>query len=126
MLFDHVDLRVGDLKNVRPFYDALLQAMGFTRFDEDAGMINYHLPDEDRSKPFFGLMEDASHAPNGTRVAFRSESRADVDRIAQIAHAAGARAFEPPEGYGGAGWYYAAFFEDPEGNKLEICYRENT
>ena len=99
--------------------------MGFSRLDEEPGAINYHLPGEDRSQPFFGLMEDASHAANGTRIAFRASSRAEVDRLAQVARAAGAQAFEPPEDYGGAGWYYAAFFEDPEGNKLEICFREN-
>ena len=34
MLFDHVDLRVSDLARVRPLYDALSAAMGFTRWDE--------------------------------------------------------------------------------------------
>jgi catechol 2,3-dioxygenase-like lactoylglutathione lyase family enzyme len=123
MLFDHVDLRVSDLTRVRPLYDALLPALGFSRLDEDALNVNYHRPDADRSAAFFGLMTDPDHRANGTRIALRAESRAAVDRLTEIARRSGARAVEGPEDYGGTGWYYAAFFEDADGNKLEICFR---
>ena len=124
MLYDHVDLRVTDLAKVRPLYDALMSAMGFSQTDEDGENINYHDPDMDRRQPFFGLMTDSEHHPNGTRVAFRAASREEVDRLAKVARSAGARAFEPAENYNGSSWYYATFFEDADGNKLEICYRE--
>jgi predicted lactoylglutathione lyase len=126
MLFDHVDLRVSDLAKVRPLYDALMRAMGFSRFvTDDDGNINYHLPSQHRNEPFFGLMTDSQHRANGSRIAFRASSRAEVDRLAEVAKAAGARAFEPPENYADdAPWYYATFFEDADGNRLEICYRE--
>ena len=39
-----------------------------------------------------------------------------------MARAAGARNIEGPEVYEEPG-YYAVFFEDPDGNKLEVCYR---
>ena len=55
----------------------------------------------------------------------RAADRAEVDRLAAIAREAGAAAFEAPhvcEEY--TPFYYAAFFEDADGNKLEICYRE--
>ncbi len=123
-LYDHIDLRVSDLAKVRALYDALLPAMGFSRLQEDGKNINYYLEDGDRSQPFFGLMTDLKHRPNGTRVALRAVTRADVDRLADIARAAGARSFEGPENYGGSSRYYAAFFEDADGNKLEICFRE--
>jgi hypothetical protein len=48
-----------------------------------------------------------------------------VDRLSSVAQNAGATAFEPPaliEEY--SPFYYASFFEDAEGNKLEICFRE--
>src|SRR5438270_7727122 len=112
MLFDHVDLRVSDLARVRPLYDALLAAMGFTRWDEIEGCVNYHRPEHDRSMPFFGLMTDENHRANGTRIAFRVDSRAEVERLAKVAQAAGARAFEPQANYDGAAWYYASFFDD--------------
>jgi len=125
MLFDHTDLRVGDLARVRGLYDALLPALGFSRIVQDAESICYYLPGDDRSAPFFGIDADPEHRPNGSRIALRGADRADVDRLAAIARAAGATAFEPPqicEEY--TPFYYATFFEDAEGNKLEICYRE--
>ena len=125
MLYDHIDLRVSSLAKVRELYDALLPAMGFSRLEQDDEDVNYHRPQPDRSGPFFGLMQDSQHRPNGTRTAFRANSRSEVDRLAQIAHEAGARAFEPPAPYSAESpSYYAAFFEDADGNKLEICFRE--
>jgi predicted lactoylglutathione lyase len=123
-LYDHIDLRVSDLAEVRGLYDALLPAMGYSRLDEDGKNINYHLESDDRSKSFFGLMTDPQHRPNGTRIALRAASREDVDRLASIARQAGASSLEGPEDYGGSPRYYAAFFEDADGNKLEICFRE--
>ncbi len=123
MLIDHVDLRVKDLATARRLYDPLMSAMGFSHFEVQGGNINYHRPDKEWSESFFGLMTDPDHQPNGSRIAFRARNRDDVDRLAEIARAAGARAFEPPEAYGGSPRYYAAFFEDADGNKLEICYR---
>jgi len=125
MLFDHVDLRVSDFSRVRGLYDALLPAMGFSRIAQDDQTICYYQPGEDRSVPFFGIDQVPSHRPNGTRIALRAASRAEVDRLAGIAQDAGAQAFEPPhvcQEY--TPFYYATFFEDADGNKLEICFRQ--
>ena len=125
MLFDHVDLRVRDLDNVRALYDALLPAMKFSRVAQDAESICYYYEGDDRTNPFFGIISDPSHRPNESRIALRASSRAEVNRLAEIARTSGAKAFEPPaicEDYTPV--YYAAFFEDADGNKLEICYRE--
>ncbi len=125
MLFDHIDLRVSDLGKVRGLYDALLPAMGFSRIAEDAESICYYRPGEDRSAPFLGLDLDPNHRPNGTRIAIRAADRAEVDRLAGLAQQAGAAAFEPAQvctEY--TPLYYATFFEDADGNKWEICYRQ--
>lgn len=125
MLFDHIDLRVSDLAKARPLYDALLPAMGYSQVSEDGGSICYYRPGDDRSAPFFGLDLDPSHRPNGSRIALRAAGRAEVDRLAAIARDAGATAFEGPEiceEY--TPFYYAAFFADASGNKLEICFRD--
>jgi catechol 2,3-dioxygenase-like lactoylglutathione lyase family enzyme len=125
MLYDHVDLRVSDFTRTRGLYDLLLPAMGYTRIVADAESVCYYQPDGERLRPFFALVLDAAHRRNGTRLAFRAADRAEVDRLAEIARAAGARAYEPPqvcEEY--TPFYYAAFFEDVDGNKLEICFRE--
>jgi glyoxylase I family protein len=127
MLFDHVDFRVGSLSRVRPLYDALLGAMGYTHVNEDSESAGYHRPGETGAEAFFWIVHEDGHAPNGTRVAFGAGSRAEVDRLSEIARERGAREYEPPQlvtEYGPA--YYASFFEDAEGNKLEICCRRAT
>jgi catechol 2,3-dioxygenase-like lactoylglutathione lyase family enzyme len=124
MLFDHIDLRVRNLAAARPLYDALLPAMGCSRINADEESAGYHRPAETGGEPFLWLVEERDHRPNGTRIALAAGSRADVDHLAAIAQAAGARAFEPPAlqaEYGPN--YYATFFEDADGNKIEICCR---
>lgn len=124
MLFDHVDMRVRDLARTRPLYDALLPAMGYTKANADEESVGYHLPDETGAEPFIWVIEHSGHRPGATRIAFAASDRSEVDRLAAVARAAGARGFEAPAlvtDYGPN--YYAAFFEDAEGNKLEICCR---
>lgn len=126
MLFDHVDLRVQNLARCRPLYDALLPAMGYSEINADGESAGYHQPEETGAEPFIWLVEEPDHTPNGTRVAFNAATQSDVDRFAAIARANGATRFEPAqliEDYGPA--YYATFFEDAEGNKLEICCRRS-
>jgi predicted lactoylglutathione lyase len=126
MLFDHMDLRVSDFAKVRGLYDALLPAMGYSRIAQDDETICYYTPDGDRSKPFFAIDIDPDHKPNGTRIALRAADRQEVDRLAEVARSAGAKAYEAPHvcvEY--TPFYYATFFEDADGNKLEICYRDN-
>jgi catechol 2,3-dioxygenase-like lactoylglutathione lyase family enzyme len=125
MLFDHIDLRVSNFSKARTLYDALLPAMGYSEIAADPEAICYYRPGGDRSNPFLGLVLDPLHRPNGTRLALRASDRPDVDRLAEIARLASAGAFEPPhvcEEY--TPFYYAAFFEDADGNKLEICFRK--
>jgi catechol 2,3-dioxygenase-like lactoylglutathione lyase family enzyme len=124
MLFDHVDLRVSDFAKTRPLYDALLPAMGYSKVTETADWINYEKPGDDGTGEFFGIMLDPDHQPNGSRTALRAANRVEVDRLAAIAQSAGATGFEPAhlcEEY--TPYYYATFFEDADGNRLEICYR---
>jgi hypothetical protein len=96
VLYDHIDLRVSNLGEIRPLYDALLPAMGFSDIVADPDSVCYYRPGGDRSNPFLGLVLDPLHRPNGTRVALRAPDRLEVDRLAEIARFAGAAAFEPP------------------------------
>ena len=67
------------------------------------------------------LVVQPVHVRKESRIAFWAETEADVDRIARVAARAGARNIEGPMDY--AARYYAAFFEDPCGNRLEVCHR---
>lgn len=118
--FDHVDLRVSSLARVQPFYEKLLPALGFTRDAQIEDWLQFEAP-EGPVTEFFGVTESPNHQPNENRIAFWAESPSEVDRLGAIAVAAGATLVEGP-GYE-APHYYAIFFEDPCGNRLEICHR---
>jgi len=119
-LFDHIDLRVPRLADVRAFYETLLPALGFKREAGIEGWLTYERGEAEITE-FFGVTESPGHIPNENRIAFWAESNEEVNRIAEVARSAGARSIEGPMDYERG--YYAVFFEDPCGNRLEICHR---
>jgi catechol 2,3-dioxygenase-like lactoylglutathione lyase family enzyme len=125
--FDHVDARVPDLAVARAFYDVLMPALGLTDVSEDDDAVEYchPAPAANGPRPFFGLHEDPLHVANETAIAFSAATPGDVDRLAQIARAAGALEMEGPEIPYSSERYYAVFFRDPSRNRIEICYRRS-
>ena len=120
--FDHIDLRVRSLSEARPFYETLLPALGFTRDVRIEEWLQYEAVGDDGVGEFFGVTESPRHVANENRIAFWMDSNRDVERLAAIVVQAGARNVEGPlyeEPH-----YYAVFFEDPSGNRLEICCRK--
>jgi catechol 2,3-dioxygenase-like lactoylglutathione lyase family enzyme len=124
--FDHIDLRVKDMEVARKFYGKILPQLGFVHESPGEDFHTFYAAGGDRPLEFFGFTEDKDHRPNGIRIAFWADARDEVDRMAKLVHEAGGRNLEGPEvceGYSPG--YYALFFEDPDGNKLEICCRES-
>jgi len=120
--YDHVDLRVHSLAEARPFYETLLPALGFTRRAQIEGWLQFEAVDPGGAAEFFGITEAAMHQANACRIAFWAESTTEVDQLAEVVRRAGAHRIEGP-GYDEGPGYYALFFEDPSGNRLEICHR---
>lgn len=131
---DHIDLRVKDMEAAARFYGKFLPQLGFVREkheltpDQSAGedFHTFYSAGGDKPSEFFGFTLDKNHRPNGTRIAFWADTRGEVDRIAKLVREAGGKNLEGPEicvDYSPG--YYAFFFEDPDGNKLEICCRES-
>lgn len=118
--FDHIDLRVPKLADVATFYQTLLPALGFSQRVAIEGWLQFEAPGGTATE-FFGITESPSHVSNENRIAFWAESPADVDAIAEVAARVGAHNIEGPMDY--APDYYAVFFEDPCGNRLEVCHR---
>jgi catechol 2,3-dioxygenase-like lactoylglutathione lyase family enzyme len=122
-LFDHIDLRVKNREVAQRFYAQVLPAIGF-HVDKSGERWGLFEADGETGVDFFGFEEESDHQPNANRIAFWAESREAVDRIAEVVRRAGARNIEGPElclEYSPG--YYAVFFEDPDGNKLEVCHR---
>lgn len=64
------------------------------------------------------------YSPGLHHVAWTAQSRDDVDRLHALLLKRGANVLDPPADYPqyGAG-YYAVFFADPDGSKLEYVFK---
>ena len=133
--FDHLDMRVANLRAVEMFYDAFLPRLGLTkkvyavvrgddwRFSDEPSpgynAVEFHEP-QSGAKYFFGIIEDPEHHPTSTRIAFRVANRAAIDEWIALLPTLGARNVEACEEME---TYPAVFFEDPLGTKLELLSR---
>ena len=123
--FGHIDLRAPDLQAVYPFYSRILPELGVRKEWRGEGAFSFQAEGKFPKLSWFGVIEDHHHIPNATRLAFAVESCAVVDRLAEIVRAAGAINIEGPEDMPYARIYYAVYFEDPSGNRLEVYYCED-
>ena len=126
----HIDLNVSDLAASKRVYGQLLDALGYTRVrDDDVVEWDRH---EGSGFVSIGLRqaraEDTGHAhrryaPGLHHLAWEVGGRAEVDRIYELLRDAGVRMLDAPACYPEYSVdYYAAFFEDPDGIKLEIVH----
>ena len=122
MRFDHIDLRVRDVRKSFKLYDALFRSLGTTRCQRGQRTVEWY--NGAKPEPFFGIHRNLSHVANQSRIAFAADARQDVRRTAAAVKRAGAKNIEGPEvckSYSQP--YYAVFFEDFDGNKFEVCCR---
>ena len=129
---DHLDLTVKDPVSSEAFYRTVLGYMGFEPVRLAHG--NTHLrifQSTDGGRRLFSIaLQPAKHEGNHDRylpglhhVAFRAASRADVDGLHQVLREIGAEVLDPPAEYPHyAPGYYALFFADPDGLKLEFVH----
>ena len=122
MLLDHIDLRVRDRASATKFYDAFLTLLGAVR-SESQEFTTWRIPSDavvaGDVPDNFGITEDPEHVAGAVRIAFRAPSREIVDAVAHILPSIGARSIEMDDGIYGEE-FYAVFFEDPDGNRLEV------
>ncbi len=122
--FDHIDLRVQNRARAQSFYSKILPALGFTRDESGAKWGAFEVESGNGPVEFFAFDEDPNHRPNQTRIAFWADTRKEVDAVAEIVRLAGGRNLEGPQIWTEyTPGYYALFFEDPDGNKMEVCCR---
>ncbi|MEA2349576.1 MAG: glyoxylase family protein [Thermoleophilaceae bacterium] len=131
---DHLDLVVTDLERSLAFYRELLEPLGYVRTSEIEGERGERVVYVGRqggmgSVSLREVQSDAHEVPYERygiglhHLAFAAESRAQVDERARWLRAAGATIESGPEEYGYTPGYYAVFFYDPDGIKLELVHR---
>jgi catechol 2,3-dioxygenase-like lactoylglutathione lyase family enzyme len=116
-MYDHVGLRVKDLKAAVRFYQTTLEPLGYVLDGSGTGF-------GPKGAPALWLHGDGKPG-GGTHLAFSAPDRASVDRF----HAAGLKAGGKDNGKPGlradySPKYYAAFLVDPDGNNVEaVCLK---
>ncbi len=115
-----VDLRVCDREKAKAFYTLLLGALGHGGTAESEEWPSFW-QQHSGAGDWFAFAEDTNMEPGTARVALRADSREDVDRAAALLHQIGAKNIQGPE-EACTPRYYAVFFTDPDGNKLEVCH----
>jgi glyoxylase I family protein len=126
----HVDLVVSSIDRSLPFYRELLQPLGYTRVGtivgEQGEAVSY-LGGTGRGS--IGLREARTAGPAFDRyrvgihhLAVGADSREQVDERAAWLRARGVEIESGPKDYDYMPGYYAVFFYDPDGVKLEIVF----
>lgn len=144
---NHIDMSISDPARSIPFYAAFFEALGYKRWHYD--LPGFTGPNPQRATwgirypngASFGIEVRPSHGENRDRaydryapgvhhMAFHAESPAAVDEVHEAMLAAGATVLDPPTDYSEhpaySKGYYAVFFADPDGVKLEVAFIPGT
>lgn len=121
--FSHVDLRVKNMDQCLPFYNTLLPELGFKRKFHTEDWKVFAAQGDLPGISYFAITEDPEHRANSNRIAFWVENNTEVDRMAKIIADAGGLITEGPKLFPYSDTYYAVYFTDPSGNRLEILHR---
>jgi predicted lactoylglutathione lyase len=137
-IIDHIQITVKDLKIAEPFYDMLMPILGFDLNRKGKGRVEkYEFDVVEYQHPLliFGINSPREAFKENTihrrkpgalhHLAFKAESREEVDKIYFQIKEIGANIVEEPKFFPQHGEnYYALFFKDMEGIKYEIVYEE--
>jgi glyoxylase I family protein len=124
----HVDLVVSSIERSLPFYRDLLAPLGYHRITEVEGERGETIWYLGGAEVALGLREAQSEGGHDRyrvgvhHVAFVAWSRGLVDERADWLAERGAEIESEPQEYGYVPGYYAVFFYDPDGIKLEIVH----
>jgi catechol 2,3-dioxygenase-like lactoylglutathione lyase family enzyme len=122
-LFSHIDMRVSDPDAVRPFYDALMALFGTEPTTVRTARYGYTRRYGSIRADFFNVYADPDARPTMTRIAFAAPSTSFVDEVGAVVRAHGGQNIEGPAYFEQHHpTFYAVFFEDPLGNRFEVCH----
>ena len=134
-IIDHIQITVKDMSIAVPFYDRLLPVLGFDIQNKVSALIEeheFHVVEYTHPRLIFAITSPRSAFAGDTinrrkpgalhHLAFKAESRAEVDRLHRKLNGIGAKIVSPPREYPEytPPGYYALYFKDLEGIKYEI------
>jgi glyoxylase I family protein len=124
----HVDLVVSSIERSLPFYRELLGPLGWHGISEvegERGETIWYLNGHDCSIGLREALSEGRHdryAVGLHHLAFDAATRGVVDERADWLRSTGAVLESEPQEYTYTPGYYAVFFFDPDGIKLEIVH----
>jgi len=137
-IIDHLQITVKDFAKAEAFYDRLMPILGFDLEKKTKGKVEAHefevieyvhpLLTFGINSPRSNFMNDDVHRrkPGSIHhIAFKANSCQEVDRLYDQIKEIGATIVDAPKFYPQHGEkYYALFFKDHDGIKLEIVFEE--
>jgi glyoxylase I family protein len=131
---NHVALTASDLARSTVFYDHVLGFMGYQRAavsesTQQAMRTRLHAWASPAGsvtlRPARGESVRKAHdreAPGLNHLAFDAEDRADVEKMYDLLKRIGAQVLDPPNEYPYFPGYFAVYFCDPDGLKIEFVF----
>jgi catechol 2,3-dioxygenase-like lactoylglutathione lyase family enzyme len=127
-LLDHVSISVRDLRRSARFYDAVMSTLGAEKVYQREDAVGYgqrNRAKDDGHSYISVYQSDGANVDRRRHWCFRAQSAGQVRAFHAAGLAAGGRdAGAPglrPDYHPG---YYAAFLEDPEGNRVEAVFHQ--
>ena len=124
---DHIYLAVSDMDRAERFYDQVMQVLGFRKGDKSIdGDVHAHYFNRSLQVSIRPARSRAFHdpyAPGLHHLCFQLGTREDVDAAAVALRKLGIAATDPALYPAYNSDYYATFFPDPDGIRLELVSR---
>lgn len=126
---NHIALTVSNLDCSEAFYNALLGFLGYEQGEKTPQFILWASSNGvitiSPSNPESLNKKHDRYSPGLHHLAFSADSREDVDRLYQYLLEQGIEILDPPGEYNYLPGYYALYFLDPDGIKLEVTHIPN-
>jgi glyoxylase I family protein len=128
---NHIRFTVTEIGRAEAFYGVVLGFMGYRLVEKSADRLAWAAMTSDGSLQWVILSAahpdslDRPHdryAPGLHHLAWNAEDRDQVDRLHALLRDIGATVLDPPAEYDYEPGYYAVFFLDPDGLKLEFVH----
>lgn len=130
---DHVILNCNNYEESKQFYEWLMPRLGYKPVPNPEDWRGWYYVGSDGKTAGAFWIKPADRRFQSDRfdksrvglceIAFKAESRRLINEVAKEIEAHGGQLLTPPQEYAYEPGYYAAFFADPDGIKLEIVTR---
>jgi glyoxylase I family protein len=127
---NHLRLTVTDIQRAQEFYLPLMEFMGYKLHDRKPHRLSWAR--RSRTGVFWFILTAAREEPPPAKhdllspgfhhLAWNADSRAQVDELYRLLLEKKATVLDPPAEYDYQPGYYAVYFTDPDGLKLEFVH----